>query len=47
MLSRFERAMKIFEYNGAVDLSRCSQVPSIREYAERRAKEIAEELGWI
>lgn len=47
MISPLERDMLVVEYNGHVDLAKHSRVQSIRESSDRRAREIAEKLGWI
>lgn len=46
-LSDFDRALKLYNYNAAVDIAMHSFVPSIREAAWERAVRLGKELGLI
>jgi hypothetical protein len=46
-LTEWERRIKLYDYNTAVDLSMHSFVPSIRAMAHERAVRLGKELGLI
>lgn len=43
-MTPFDRRVALYAYTAAVDLARYSNVPSIREAAQRRAEALAKEL---